>query len=138
MVEPLMTDNGNQIVLIEDDADMREAVRLMLEPEGFEVRGYPTGSEGLEAMRAHPPDLVLLDIMLAEPTEGFHIAYAMRGDEALRDIPIVMISAIGERMGMDFARDLGSEYVPADAFLEKPIEAAVLRQTIEGLLSGKG
>lgn len=130
-----MNPADTHILLIEDDVDMQHAIRAMLEPLGYRVEVAGTGPQGLAAMRLDPPDLVLLDIMLATPSEGFHIAYEMRGDDLLKDIPIIMTSAIGHTMGMDFARDLGSEYVPAEAFLEKPLQSRVLRETVHNVLS---
>lgn len=130
-----MQNAGKRILVIEDDQDMQHAIRAMLEPVGYTLSCCSTGPAGLAAMRHDPPDLVLLDIMLATPSEGFHIAYEMRRDDVLKHIPIVMVSAIGERTGMDFSRELGTEYVPADAFLNKPLESKTLRQTIEQVFS---
>jgi len=130
-----MNAQDTHILLIEDDVDMQHAIRAMLEPQGYRIEVASTGPEGLAAMRRDPPDLVLLDIMLSTPTEGFHIAYEMRADDVLKSIPIIMTSAIGRAMGMDFAKDVGSEYVPAEAFLEKPLEARVLRETVREVLS---
>lgn len=129
-----MNPADTHILLIEDDVDMQHAIRAMLEPVGYRVEVVGTGPQGLAAMRRDPPDLVLLDIMLSTPSEGFHVAYEMRGDDELKGIPIIMTSAIGHTMGMDFARDLGSEYVPAEAFLEKPLDSRVLRETVQKVL----
>jgi CheY-like chemotaxis protein len=126
---------AKHILVIEDDLDMQHAIRAMLEPEGYRLTCCATGPAGLEVMRRDRPDLVLLDIMLASPTEGLHIAYEMRGDDLLRDIPIVMTSAIGQRMGLDVAREVGSDYVPADAYLEKPLKAAGVRETVRAVLT---
>ena len=125
-----------RIMVIEDDADMRDAIRDMLASEGYEIECYPTGPLVLEALRRSPPDLLLLDIMLATPAEGFHVAYEMKDDARLKDVPIIIISAIGQRMGMDYMRELGTEFLPADAFLEKPLSAKILRETIQKVLSG--
>ena len=132
-----MSDEGKRIVLIEDDPDMHAAIRMILEPQGFCITCCSTGPEGLEAVRQERPDLILLDIMLSSPSEGFHLSYEMKQDEALAKIPIIMISAIGETMGMDFAKELGSEYVQAEVFLEKPLDAAKLREAVAKVLSGQ-
>ncbi len=129
-----MADRPKHILLIDDDPDIEHVIRVLLPAPQFRVDCRHSGPRGLEAMRADPPDLLLLDIMLASPSEGFHLCYEIRQDEALRHVPIVMISAIGARMGMDYAREIGSEYLPADAFLEKPLESALLRKTVLDLL----
>lgn len=132
-----MIAEGYHILLIEDDPDMHHAVRAMLPEPEFHVTCCATGPAGLEAMRRDPPDLVLLDIMLATPSEGFHLCYVMKEEPRLRDVPVIMISAIGERVGMDYAKELGSDYVPAEAFLEKPLDAATLQRTVREFLRAR-
>jgi len=129
--------NGKRILLIDDDLDMHTAVKMILEPEGYQVTCCLTGPAGLESMRAERPELVLLDIMLSSPSEGFHVAYEMKEDDTLKDIPVIMISAIGQKTGMDFARELGSDYVQAERFLEKPFDAQTLRDAVKKLLAGE-
>lgn len=132
-----MSGNAKRILLIDDDVDVHTAVKLTLEPEGYELTCCLTGPAGMETMRATHPDLVLLDIMLSTPSEGFHLAYEMKADDELKDIPVIIISAIGKKMGMDFARELGSDYVQAERFLEKPFDAQTLRTAVRELLEGK-
>lgn len=129
-----MTDEKHQILLIEDDLDMQQAIRVMLPEKEFALTACSTGPAGLEALRHSPPDLVLVDIMLATPSEGFHLCYQIKDNPKWRHIPVIMVSAIGVKTGVDYARELGSEYVPADAFLEKPIDARTLLQAIRKLL----
>ncbi|MGD2109986.1 MAG: response regulator [Phycisphaerae bacterium] len=125
---------GEHIVIIDDDPDLREALKLILEPAGYRLTCCATGSDGLATVRDQHPDLVLLDIMLASPSEGFHLAYELKKDDATKDIPIIMISAIGKTMGIDYAKELGSEYVPAEQFLDKPLKAAVVLDAIKAAL----
>ena len=75
-----MNPEGYSILLIEDDLDIHHAVRAMLPKPEFRVVCCNNGPTGLEALRRNPPDLVLLDIMLATPSEGFHICYEMKED----------------------------------------------------------
>lgn len=128
---------GERILIIDDDPDMRESVCMILEPAGYQVQGCATGRDGMEKLHAHPPDLILLDIMLGSPSEGFHLAYELARDDQLKDIPIVMISAIGERMGMDYARELGTDYLPVAAFIEKPVTAERLLEVVRRVLSDR-
>ena len=129
-----MAANGKHIVLIDDDPDFQEAVKLMLEPEGYKLSMYLTGDEGMKAIQADQPDLILLDIMLASPSEGLHIAYELKKDEKLAGIPVIMISAVGERMGMDFAKEADSDYIQAVKFLEKPLQADTFRAAVKEAL----
>ena len=129
---------GERIVIIDDDPDVREALTLMLEPAGYQLTCCSTGPEGTAAVQADPPDLILLDIMLASPTEGFHLAYEFKKDERIAKIPIIMISAIGQTMGMDYAKELGSDYVPVEKFLDKPLKVDVVRQAVQEALAKRG
>ena len=124
-------------MLIDDDPDMQYAIRFILEPRGYQVACQPTGVGGLEAIRRQPPDVILLDVVLASPCEGLELAAKLGEDAQLAQIPIIMISAIGQTMGLDFARELGSDYMPANQFLEKPIEAATLREAVQKALEAK-
>jgi len=128
---------GERILVIDDDPDVREALRLMLEPGGYRLTCCSTGPEGMESIATDPPDLILLDIMLSSPSEGFHLAYKLRKDDATSRIPIVMISAIGQTMGMDYAKELGSEYVPAEKFLDKPLKADTVLAAVQETLAAK-
>jgi CheY-like chemotaxis protein len=132
-----MTADPKNILVIDDDPDVHEALKLILEPAGYKLICVSTGQEGLDAVKADAPDLILLDIMLSSPSEGFHLAYELRKDEAEARIPIIMISSIGETMGMDYAKELGSEYVPAEKFLEKPLKASVVLEAVKEVLASK-
>lgn len=124
-----------KILVIDDDPDVGEALRLMLEPAGYRLRVCATGSAGMAALRSDPPDLILLDIMLASPSEGFHIAYNVRQDDRYASIPIIMISSISETMGMDFERELGTDYIPVERFLSKPLQAATVLAAVKDTLA---
>jgi DNA-binding response OmpR family regulator len=127
---------NKSILLIDDDADIHEAVKMILEPAGYQVECALTGPAGLEAARRRTPGLILLDIMLDSPSEGFHLAYELKKDEVLKAVPIIIISSIGKTMGMDYAKELGSDYVPADQFLDKPFDATTLRSAVQKAMGG--
>jgi len=133
-----MESTGQNILLIDDDPYMHEAVKMILEPEGFLVNCCLTGPDGLAAIRKQAPDLLLLDIMLASPSEGFHLAYEIRKDDRSTHIPIIVLSAVGKTMGMSFAKEVGTDYLPVERFLEKPFEASELREAVQQVLAKKG
>lgn len=119
---PVVRDAGTNdtILLADDNADMRDYVRRLLEADGYRVVAVANGREALEAARESPPDLVLTDVMMPE-LDGFGLAQALRGDETTRALPIVMLSA---RAGED-ARAEGVEG-GADDYLVKPFSAKEL------------
>jgi len=116
-----------RILLIDDDRDIHLAVRMILEPLGYAVECYQTGQAGLEAIRREPPDVVLLDIMLAHPSEGLQVACEMRRDSRLKSTPLILISAIGQSIGMEYGREVCPDAMSADLFLEKPFDAQTMR-----------
>lgn len=132
-----MDPRNRPILLIDDDPDMHLVVKLILEPEGYQVTCCLTGSAGLETMRRHRPDAVLLDIMLAEPSEGLRVACEMRHDDRLKDIPIIMISAIGEKIGQDYYSEVCPGTASGDMFLEKPFDAPTVREAVNWVLERK-
>ncbi len=125
---------SRQILLIDDDLDMHDVVRLILEPTGCTVTCCSTAPAGWALLRQGLPDLILLDIMLASPHEGLRIARELKGDPRTRPVPIIMISSIGESIGQEYAREIGAATLPGDAFLEKPLDPQALRITVARLL----
>lgn len=109
------------ILVIDDDIDLVEVIRLTLEHEGYEVIDAQSGSRGLELARERGPDLILLDVMMSEVDEGFQVAYQLRGDERTSDIPILMLTAVSDQTGFDFDPERDAEFLPVDEFLEKPL-----------------
>ena len=132
-----MTDQGARILLIDDDTDMHLVVEVMLADQGYRLTCCRTGAAGLEAMRRQRPDLILLDIMLSEPTEGLQVACQMRQDDRLKSIPIIFLSSIGESLGTDYAKEVCPIALDADMFLEKPLEASTVRDAIRWVLQQK-
>ena len=132
-----MNAQKSQILLIDDDPDMHLVVKMILEPEGYEVTCSLTGSGGLESMRRQLPDLVMLDIMLTDPSEGLRVACEMRHDESLKGIPLIMISAIGEKMGQDYYSEVCPGTASGDLFLEKPFDPITVREAVSWILERK-
>jgi two-component system phosphate regulon response regulator PhoB len=127
-----MRERQAHIVLIDDDPDMHEVVRLMLEPAGYQVSCYATAAAGEEAIREALPDLLLLDIMLSTPTEGVALAQRFRRDPATARVPIVMVSSAPRSSGLDAVPGAGE--ARPDGFLEKPIRAAALHRAVTSVL----
>ena len=120
-----------KILIIEDDANIRELLKIYLEREGYEITTADTGDSGIKAFKRENPDLVLLDIMLPE-TDGFSVCRQIR--ESSRT-PIIMLTAKSETFDKIMGLELG-----ADDYIVKPFEmrevlariSAVLRRYING------
>jgi CheY-like chemotaxis protein len=107
------------VLVVDDEYGIVEVLVLALEDQGYRVLSAADGKEGLERLAESRPDLVMLDFMMPR-MDGPAMAQAMRADPALRDIPIVMMSAVGEAP----IRDRFTGYAK---FLRKPfrIQAAL-------------
>jgi two-component system phosphate regulon response regulator PhoB len=103
-----------KVVLIEDERDIVELVRYNFRKEGFEVESFSRGEDGLEYLRRHPADLVLLDIVLPD-RDGFEICRRLRAEERLKSLPVIFLTAKGEEID----RVLGLE-IGADDYVVKP------------------
>jgi len=109
------------ILVIDDDIDLVEIIRLTLESEGFGVIDAQNGARGLDLAREKKPDLILLDVMMGEIDEGFQVAYELRKGDNTRDIPIIMLTAVADQTGYAFDPEKDSDFLPVDEYLEKPV-----------------
>ncbi len=130
-----MASQKEYILVVDDDPDVVEVIKTVLESAGYAVDSAHDGDSGLAKMRAKKPDLVILDVMMRKETEGFHVSYMIKNDPALAKTPILMLTAIGEKTGMKFSPDKDGEYLPVEAFVEKPIEPKDLLARVEKLLA---
>jgi CheY-like chemotaxis protein len=109
------------ILVIDDDIDLVEIIRLTLESEGYGVIDAQNGARGLDLARERKPDLILLDVMMGEIDEGFQVAYELRKGDNTRDIPIIMLTAVADQTGYAFDPEKDSDFLPVDEYLEKPV-----------------
>jgi CheY-like chemotaxis protein len=109
------------ILVIDDDIDLVEIIRVTLESQGFKVIDAQTGERGLAMAKEQIPDLILLDVMMGKVDEGFQVAYELRSDEVTADIPILMLTAVTDQTGFDFDPAKDKDFLPVNEFLEKPI-----------------
>ncbi|PIV55623.1 response regulator [Candidatus Desantisbacteria bacterium CG_4_10_14_0_8_um_filter_48_22] len=127
-----------KILIIEDDKDLVETMKITLEEKGHVVVPAFNGGEGFSLVKSQKPDIIILDVILDKKTEGFDISYRIRGDGLLRHIPILMITAINERIpGFGVSAQTDAEFLPVDEFVEKPIPPEDLLAKVEKLLDMK-
>jgi len=132
---------NEKILIIDDDDDLVHALRLPLEAAGYIVTRAASGAEGLEKVKKVNPDLIILDVMMDSTTEGFHVSLTLRSPDsgseykAYSQIPILMLTSIHTTTSLRFAPD--RDYLPVDAFVEKPIAPADLLKKVREFLSKK-
>jgi CheY-like chemotaxis protein len=120
------------ILVVDDDPDFTEITRTVLTKEGFEVITAANGDQGLTKARSEHPDLIILDVMMSSVLDGVDTSAALRDDDELRQIPLVMISSIAQSEHADqFPTD---EYMHVDAWLSKPVQPQELLEAIEKLI----
>ncbi len=118
-----------KIAIIDDDPDILDASTLVLNSKGFEVITATNPDEGFKLVKENSPDLIILDVMMNEPDDGFFLAQKFR--KANIHIPILMYTSVSKTIGMDFGIN---ELVPVDDFVEKPISPMLLVEKVEKLL----
>jgi two-component system alkaline phosphatase synthesis response regulator PhoP len=128
---------GADILIIDDDRDLVESIRIVLESRKYGVRTAFNGKDGFQKIQEKAPDLILLDVMMATDTEGFSLAYKLKNNPAYREIPIIMVTGFTKKMaeaGPEKFQHIMGENWPVTQFLEKPIDPEELLSVIEGVL----
>ena len=109
-----------------------EITRLILGSEGYEIETASDGDMALRMIREAPPDLVLLDVMMAGILDGVHVAHTIGEDRDLSHIPVIMVSSItSSPMAEMFPTD---EYIPIDAWVSKPAQPTDLLEKVRRLV----
>ncbi len=122
---------SRKILIIDDDIDLVEAMRLTLEDGGFDVLDAQEGDKGFALAQAENPDLVLLDVMMGTQDEGFQVAYRLKQDSKTADIPIIMLTAVSQETGFAFDKEKDDDFLPVEAFIEKPVNPDRLLEVIK-------
>ncbi|MEW6671606.1 MAG: response regulator [Thermodesulfobacteriota bacterium] len=132
--------NAADILIIDDDRDLVDSMRIILESKAYEVRAAYNGREGYAEMERKVPDLIVLDVMMSTDTEGFDFAYKLQRSPQYKEIPILMLTSFPQKMaeqGPESFQHILGEGWPVTMFFEKPIQPEKLIAAIEQLLAEK-
>ncbi|UCC63383.1 MAG: response regulator [Anaerolineae bacterium] len=124
-----MAKEPTKVLCIEDDPEMIDLIKLILERRGFRFIGAVGGREGLEAITREKPDLVLLDIMMAD-IDGWDVYRQMKADERSKDIPVIVVTAKAQSID----RVLGLHIAKVDDYVTKPFGPAELLRSLDRVL----
>ncbi len=120
-----------KILIIDDDPDFVDSIRMVLEARGYIVEWAPDGAEGIKKAKEIVPNLIILDVMMTKNTEGFEVSRELPKDDVLKSIPVIMITGIREKMNLAFGFEPDSTWLPVKAVLEKTIKPDQLIAKVE-------
>jgi len=131
-----------KVLVVDDDPDIVEILRLVLETEGYGVQTACNAADAFAKLDSFTPNLILLDVMMPEGTEGFQFVWKLRNEypPALAQTPIIILSAIHETTRLRFYPEetdgtyKPGEYLPVQGFIDKPADPHVLLQTVGNVL----
>jgi len=123
-----------EILVVDDDEDLAEALSAVLKSAGYSVTWAANGTEAWRKAQDSPPDLALVDVIMDSVSEGVQLTHRFRRDEKLKDVPIIMLTAVNQKLPLHLGQETGEGYLPVDKFLEKPVDPAVLLAEIAALL----
>jgi len=122
-----------KILLVDDDPDFVEAVKVIVESGGYDVRVAYDGQEGLEAVAEEKPDLIVLDVMMPV-MNGHEACAALKSDPETAEIPIILLTAVAERVTTSTYSHRDMLESEAEDFMPKPVEPVELLELIKGWL----
>ncbi|MBN1991774.1 MAG: response regulator [Anaerolineae bacterium] len=122
--------NKKRILYIEDEKEMIELTRIVLEREGFEMLGAVGGAEGLQAIKREKPDLILLDLMMPD-VDGWEVYRQVKADKELANIPVIIITARTQSID----KVLGLKVAKVADYITKPFGPADLVESIHRVLA---
>ncbi|MCX5846079.1 MAG: response regulator [Deltaproteobacteria bacterium] len=123
-----------KIFIIDDDKDYGEALKIVLESNGYAVDHLLNIDDGRKAVEKKRPNLIILDVMMDKHTDGFDFCYNLKHDEECKKIPIMMLTAVTEKTGFKFSPETDGEYLQADDYVAKPIPVAELLARVNKLI----
>jgi len=125
-----------KILVIDDDVQLVDTVKTLLESVGYEVYYAYQAKKGIEMAKTASPDLILLDVMFAGPPgpDGFETSRQLHKDPALKNIPIIILSGVRKAMDLSFEFEPDESWMPVKTFIEKPVKPDTLLAEIEKIL----
>ena len=121
------------ILVVDDDPDLVETVAMMLESKGCEVGRAYDGVEGEESIKERRPDLIILDVMMPRK-DGYVLCSELKANEETRDIPIVLLTAVGEAVPTTTYTHADGMSTEADDYIAKPIDTEGMWEVVSALL----
>jgi CheY-like chemotaxis protein len=123
---------GKKILLVDDDADFVEAIKIILENKLYDVAVAYDGKEGIGKVETEQPNLIILDVMMPE-MDGYEVCAKLKSDPQYGHIPILLLTAVGEAISTTkYTKEMGMK-IEADDYIPKPVEPMELVERVEKL-----
>lgn len=118
-----LTDKIKKILIVDDDIDLLEQNKLLLESKGFEVVTAESGKEGMKVFRKEKPDAAIVDLIMEEHDSGFVLCYKIKKTEHGKNIPVFILTSATYDTGFKFdaSTDEEKEWIKCDGFINKPV-----------------
>ena len=124
-----------KVLIVDDEADVRQFVKVVLEEDGYEFLEAEDGEAAVKIAGAQKPDVIVMDVQMPKK-DGFQAFYDLRNNEATKSIPVIMLTAVAERTGIKFdAKDMG-DYLGSEpeAYVDKPIDPEKLHEMVAKII----
>ncbi|MDD5131888.1 MAG: response regulator [bacterium] len=121
---------AKKVLIIDDDAEYREATTTLLEAKGYEVITAENGEQGFEKAKSQVPDIILLDVMMTHKSEGFDLARNLKQENITKNVPVIIVSGVRKEMNLPFGFEPDQDWLPVKTVLEKPIKPDTLLKAI--------
>jgi DNA-binding response OmpR family regulator len=135
VVRPPKQEGKRTVLVVDDETEIRNILRIVLEQRGYRVLEADRGATALRVLKDDMPDVLILDAMLPGDLHGFDIAKQLKGSQRYGNLPIIMVSAVYK--GWRFAEDVRSSY-KVDAYIEKPFRVNEVVEAVERALEQGG
>lgn len=123
-----------KILLVDNDVDIVDLNKAVLENNNYEVVTAFSGSQGLEKTKVERPDLIVLDLMMEKHDSGFTFAKKLKADPLLKEIPVLMLTSVADVTGFEFSQQKDGYWMKTDNYLKKPVSPDKLLDEIKKLL----
>lgn len=124
---------SKNILVVDDDIDIQVQMKAILEAQDH----HPIITGGVlqarQMLATNPVDLILLDVMMNKDSDGFNFAQELKGDDRFKNIPIIMVTSVNQKMPFSFGTDSDGDFLPVEKFMEKPVDPEALVNAINEL-----
>jgi len=135
----MQSDVKKKILLVDDDIDLLEQNKILLESKGYQVITAENSKQGWELFESEKPDAAILDLIMEEHDSGFVLSYKIKKDNYGKDIPVIVLTSAAYFTGFKFSASTGEEkeWIRCDEIINKPVVADELVKKLESYFALK-